>query len=192
MKCTWSSFCKKYLCSENYKFRIIFFWTCVFYYLDIFCKKLKYEIKPNFAKGRIRPPLVIFSAFLKTGSSHFLSPNGQGYFLKREFYSTYLFSKLIATTYWLLKHESMKLFKEISRSAEKPLLWPMIASFMTDDCYAPCCYLKWYFVAKIFLTYSEKKLFLWSSKTFEIRGLKQRICKILSFIQTVKGQNNFW
>ena len=44
---------------------------------------LKYRIKPNFSKDSIRPPLVIIFAFLKkitmTGSSHFLSPNGQGY-----------------------------------------------------------------------------------------------------------------
>ena len=50
--------------------------------MNIFCKKLKYRIKPNFSKDRIRPPHVFFSAFLKkittTGSSHFLSPNGQG------------------------------------------------------------------------------------------------------------------
>ena len=75
------------------------------------------------------------STFLKknttTGSSYFLSPNGQGlYFLKREFYSTYLFSKWIAMTYWLLKHEYMKLFKEILRSAEEPLLWLMIAMLL--------------------------------------------------------------
>ena len=54
----------------------------VFYYINIFCKKLEYEIKPNFSKDRIRPPLVFFSAFFKeittNGSSHFLSPNGQG------------------------------------------------------------------------------------------------------------------
>ena len=39
-------------------------------------------INPNFSKDRINLPLVIYSAFLKkytrTGSSHFLSPNGQG------------------------------------------------------------------------------------------------------------------
>ena len=54
-------------------------------YINIFCKKLKYEIKPNFAKDRIKPPLVIFSEFLKknttTGSSLFLSPNGQGFYM---------------------------------------------------------------------------------------------------------------
>ena len=32
---------------------------------------------------------------------------------------------------------------------------------------------KWYFVAKIVLTYCEKKMFLWSGKTFEIRGWRQ-------------------
>ena len=53
-------------------------YTLTFYYMNIFCKKLKYRIKPNFSKDRIRPPHVFFSAFLKkittTGSSHFLSP----------------------------------------------------------------------------------------------------------------------
>jgi hypothetical protein len=49
------------------------------------CTVLWYEIKPNFAKDRIKPPFVIFSAFLKkittTGSSHFQSPNGHGLWL---------------------------------------------------------------------------------------------------------------
>ena len=55
---------------------------------------------------------------------------------------------------------------------------------------------KWYFVTKIVLTYCDKKLFSdWEkllkfkadSREFEIflRSLEQ-------FIQTVKGQNNFW
>ena len=56
--------------------------------------------------------------------------------------------------------------------------------------------LQWYFVNKIVLTYCEKKLFKWSRKTFEIRGGRPRISKFLrsleQFIQTVKGQNNFW
>ena len=47
---------------------------------------------------------------------------------------------------------------------------------------------QWYFVTKIVLTYREKNLFYRSRKT--------RICKLLrlleQFIQTVKGQNNFW
>ena len=30
-----------------------------------FCKKLKYKIKTNFSKDRIRPPLAICLAFLK-------------------------------------------------------------------------------------------------------------------------------
>ena len=36
----------------------------------------------------------------------------------------------------------------------------------------------WYFVTKIVLTYSEKKMFWWSRKTFEIQGWRPRICKI--------------
>ena len=54
-----------YLCSEKHKFRNNQFWTFGFRYINIFCKKLKYEIKPNFSKYKIRPPLVIFSAFLE-------------------------------------------------------------------------------------------------------------------------------
>ena len=57
-----------------------------FHYINIFCKKLEYGIKPNSAKDRIRPPLVIFlknaEIITTTGSSaNFLSPkpNGQGY-----------------------------------------------------------------------------------------------------------------
>jgi hypothetical protein len=53
----------------------------------IFFAKIEYGIKANFAQDRIRPPLVIFSAFLEkitmTGSSaNFLSPdsNGQGFY----------------------------------------------------------------------------------------------------------------
>ena len=51
-------------------------------------KKLKYKIKPNFSKDRIRPPLVINSAFLKKNtttksSANFLSPdsNRQGLYI---------------------------------------------------------------------------------------------------------------
>ena len=55
---------------------------------------------------------------------------------------------------------------------------------------------KWYFVAKIVLTYCERKMFQWSRKTFETWGSRPRISKFLrsleQFIQTVKGQNNFW
>ena len=44
----------------------------------------------------------------------------------------------------------------------------------------------WYFATKIVLAYHEKKLFQRLRKTFEfLRQLEQ-------FIQTVKGQNNFW
>ena len=51
-----------------------------FMYINIFCEKLKYKIKPNFSKDITRPPLVIFFVLLKkfTITSHFPSPNGQG------------------------------------------------------------------------------------------------------------------
>ena len=36
-----------------------------FTYTNIFCKNLKYKIKPNFSNHKIRTPLASFSAFLK-------------------------------------------------------------------------------------------------------------------------------
>ena len=59
------TFCKKYLCSKKLKYGINYSWTCVFYYINIFCKKLKCGIKPKFSKDRIRPPLVFFCIFEK-------------------------------------------------------------------------------------------------------------------------------
>ena len=44
---------------------------------------------------------------------------------------------------------------------------------------------KWYFVTKIVLTYCEKKLFLWSRKTFVIRGWRSRICKIFEITRKI-------
>ena len=74
---------KKYLYSEKHKLRTTLILYFNFLLHKYFCKKSKYKIKPNFSKDKIRPPLAIFSAFLKkitmTKSSHFLSPNGQGY-----------------------------------------------------------------------------------------------------------------
>ena len=40
-------------------------------------------------------------------------------------------------------------------------------------------------VAKIVLTYCEKKLFYWSRKTFEIRGWRLRFCKNLEITRTI-------
>ena len=59
------TFCKKYLCSKKLKYGINYSWTCFFYYINIFCKKSKYGIQPNFSMDRIRPPLVNFFAILK-------------------------------------------------------------------------------------------------------------------------------
>ena len=54
----------------------------------------------------------------------------------------------------------------------------------------------WYFVTKIVLTYCEKKMFQWLRKTSIFVGEGREFAKILrsleQFIQTVKGQNNFW
>ena len=55
-----------------------------------------------------------------------------------------------------------------------------------EDCCRPT---NRYFVTKIVLTYSEKKLFQWTKRTFEIWFWRPRICKIFKsleqFIQTV-------
>ena len=52
---------------------------------------------------------------------------------------------------------------------------------------------QWFFVSKIVLTYCEKKLFLWSGKTFEIRGWKfaKNLRSLEQFIRAVKGQYIF-
>ena len=57
---------------------------------------------------------------------------------------------------------------------------------------------KWYFVNKIVLTFCEKKLVFFSDREkllrFEAEG--REFAKFLrsleQFMQTVKGQNNFW
>ena len=72
MKCTWSSRCnffwKKYLCSENHKFRFNYFWTCDFHYINIFCKKNYNDWIKSISKK-----------FTTTGSSaNFLSPDWDG------------------------------------------------------------------------------------------------------------------
>ena len=59
---------KKKTCCEKHKFRFNYFRTCVFHYENIFCKKVKHIIKPNFSKYKIRPPLLIFSVFKKNNN----------------------------------------------------------------------------------------------------------------------------
>ena len=44
---------------------------------------------------------------------------------------------------------------------------------------------KWYFVTKIVLLNCEKKLFLWSRKTFEIQGWRPRIYKNFEISWTI-------
>ena len=55
---------------------------------------------------------------------------------------------------------------------------------------------KWHFVSKIVLTYYEKKLFYWSKKLLKFEAEGREFANFLrspeQFIQTVKGQNNFW
>ena len=55
---------------------------------------------------------------------------------------------------------------------------------------------KWYFVTKIVLTYCEKNSSSDREKLLKFEAEGQEFTKILrsleQFIQTVKGQNNFW
>ena len=55
---------------------------------------------------------------------------------------------------------------------------------------------KLYFVTKIVLTYSEKKNSSYREKLLKFEAEGQEFAKFLrsleQFIQTVKGQNNFW
>ena len=53
----------------------------------------------------------------------------------------------------------------------------------------------WYFVTKIVLTYCEKKCFSDQEKISKFEAESREFAKLRSlqqFIQTVKGQNNFW
>ena len=56
--------------------------------------------------------------------------------------------------------------------------------------------MKWYYVTKIVLSYCEKKLSCDREKhlKFEAEGLEFASClrSLEQFVQTVKGQNNFW
>ena len=55
---------------------------------------------------------------------------------------------------------------------------------------------KWYFVTKIVLTYCEKKKFIDREKLLKFEAEGREFAKFLrsqeQFIQTMKGQNNFW
>ena len=55
---------------------------------------------------------------------------------------------------------------------------------------------KWYFVTKIVLTYCEKKCSSDRKKLLKFDAEGREFAKFLrsleQFIQTVKGQNNFW
>ena len=56
---------------------------------------------------------------------------------------------------------------------------------------------KWYFATKIVLAYCEKKIVLLIEKKllkFEVEGrdFAKFLRSLEQFIQTVKGQNNFW
>ena len=56
--------------------------------------------------------------------------------------------------------------------------------------------MKWYFVTEIVLTYCEKKISSDREKLLKFEAEGREFAKILrsleQFIQTVKGQNNFW
>ena len=62
--------------SENHHFK-----TCVFYYINCFCRKLEDEIKADFAKYKILMTLVnCFAVTKKYKSPNFIGPepDGQG------------------------------------------------------------------------------------------------------------------
>ena len=58
------------------------------------------------------------------------------------------------------------------------------------------CKEQWYFVTKIVLTYCEKKCSSDGEKLLKFEAEGREFAKVLrsleQFIQTVKGQNNFW
>ena len=55
---------------------------------------------------------------------------------------------------------------------------------------------QWYIVTKIVLAYCEKKYSIEQEKLLKFEAESREFAKILrsieQFIQTVKGQNNFW
>ena len=55
---------------------------------------------------------------------------------------------------------------------------------------------QWYFVTKIVVTYCEKKCSIDQEKLLKLEAEGREFAKFLQslelFIQTVKGQNNFW
>ena len=56
--------------------------------------------------------------------------------------------------------------------------------------------MKWYFVSKIVLTYGDKNCSSDQEKLLKFKAEGREFAKFLrsleQFIQTVKGQNNFW
>ena len=48
-----------------FKFGIHYFWTCAFYYMNIFCKKLEHRLKPNFIRTWSYHHLRFFLHFWK-------------------------------------------------------------------------------------------------------------------------------
>ena len=62
--------------------------------------------------------------------------------------------------------------------------------------HAPGLVCPWYFVTKIVLTYCEKKNSSDREKLLKFEAGGREVAKFLrsleQFIQTVKGQNNFW
>ena len=54
------------------------------------------------------------------------------------------------------------------------------------------CVLNGILLPKLFWPTVRKKMFYWSRKTFEIREFANFLRSVEQFIQTMKGQNNFW
>ena len=67
---------------------------------------------------------------------------------------------------------------------------------LNNTCYPGLDYLQWYFVTKIVPTYCEKNCSSDREKLLKFEAEGREFAKILrsleQFIQTVKGQKNFW
>ena len=115
------------------------FCTLTFYCINIFWKKLKYNIKPNFSKD-----IINFFAFLKkntmTKSSHFLSQNGQGFCLwtgnhwkkqELESFSCFLDYKIKSTWFPSSKKKCCVLLFKFCKKTLQAWLW-FVTTFLVQ------------------------------------------------------------
>ena len=87
-----------------------------------------------------------------------------------------------ATRFYKTKDQSLLSIPQIDSKARTPFflknLQKVNKCIFSSFCVTSfAIYHKWYFVTKIVLNYCEKKLFLWSRKTFESWVWRPRICK---------------